>query len=271
MISCRQPLVYLREATEIKVNYCDIDRLKDFVTEDWICKADIVIYLPRNQIINWESIDVYKNVLNITIAVEDTGQIEMVRRKKYKVFWAYAVSSFWELQSLLELKVNQVLLDAPLYFDLPKVKQICGKKVELRAVVNKCFNDHLPHKDGVCGTYIRPEDIEFYSNFISHFEFDIDTLSKEYTLYEIYTKDKQWPGNLNILLTNFNVDVDNRGLSMLLDENDEEDPDLFARIRCICGQKCQQGFDCDFCHTNVELINLIQKKIEDGTLIVEED
>jgi hypothetical protein len=78
-----------------------------------------------------------------------------------------------------------------LFFSLPEVKNICGENVELRAIVNKCFNKYLPQENGVCGTYIRPEDIEVYSNFIEHFEFDSDnSIKKEYTLYKIYTKDK---------------------------------------------------------------------------------
>ena len=47
-MSCRQPLVFLKEAQEIRVNYSDIERLADFVTDDWTCKADIVIYLPKD-------------------------------------------------------------------------------------------------------------------------------------------------------------------------------------------------------------------------------
>ena len=206
MISCRQPLIFLQEAEEIRVNYDDRERLRDFVTEEWTCEADVVIYLPRDQLIAWDEINTYKDALNIIIAVEDTAQIEIAKDQGYKVFWAYPVSSFWELRSILLFGVNQVLLDAPLYFDLPKVKNICGEDVELRLVVNKCYNDYLPQKNGICGTYIRPEDIEAYSRFVDHFEFDADnTLSKEHTLYNIYAKDKMWPGDLSLLLTNFNV------------------------------------------------------------------
>ena len=263
MISCRQPLVFLQEATELRVNYDDIERLRDFVTEEWTCEADVVIYLPRDQLIDWETINSYKNILNITIAVEDTSQIIETQNLGYKAFWAYPVSTEWELQSLLGLGVSQVLLDAPLYFNLDKVKYLCGENVELRLVVNKCYNSHLPHENGICGTYVRPEDIEFYSKYIDHFEFDADnSLKKEHTLYNIYTKDKQWPGNLNILLTNFNVDVDNRGFE-LLDEYDEK---LFARRRIRCKQECQGVSHCNFCPQSVELINAIQQKAEEEIL-----
>ena len=128
--------------------------------------------------------------------------------------------------------VSQVLLDAPLYFDLPKVKSICGD-VEIRLIVNKCYNSYLPHENGICGTYIRPEDVEVYSAYVDHFEFDENlSLKQEHTIYNIYTKNRAWLGNLNILLTNFNVDVDNRGFELVADENDKK---AFAHRRIACG------------------------------------
>jgi len=37
MVSCRHPLVFLKNKSEIRVNYPDIERLADFVSEDWVC------------------------------------------------------------------------------------------------------------------------------------------------------------------------------------------------------------------------------------------
>ena len=52
----------------------------------------------------------------------------------------------------------------------------------------------------------------------------IEFYDSHYFIINIYTKDKNWPGNLNLLLTNLNVDVDNRGFEVLPleDEVDEE-------------------------------------------------
>jgi len=138
---------------------------------------------------------------------------------------------------LLDLGVDQVLLDAPICFDLPKVRNICGSEIGLRMVVNKCFNGYMFRENGICGTYVRPEDIEVYSAYINHFEFDSnDSIKKEYALYRIYVEDKAWPGNLNTLLTNFGVDVDNRGFEVIPYENNDEK--FFAHRRMTCGQRC---------------------------------
>ena len=141
MVSCRQPLVFLKNAKEIRVNYVDIERLVDFATEDWVCQADIVIYIPRHTEIDWKKITVYKDILNILFSVEDTELIPAIKELGYKVFWTFPASTYWELQGLLDLGVDQVLLDAPLYFDLPNVKRLCGD-TEIRLVANKCINNY---------------------------------------------------------------------------------------------------------------------------------
>ena len=148
--------------------------------------------------------------------------IEVAKQYGYKAFWSYPVTSYWELRGLLDLGVCQVLLAAPLYFDLPQVKKACGE-VEIRLVVNKCVNGYMKRKNGICGTYVRPEDVELYSEYVDHMEFDTDgNLQKEMALLRVY-KEGHWPGNLNILLTYLGENVDNRGF--------DED---FAKNRLDC-------------------------------------
>ena len=129
--------------------------------------------------------------------------------------------------------MSQILLDAPLYFNLPKVKKLCGENVEIRLCANKCLNNHLPHEHGICGTYIRPEDIDEYAKYVDHIEFNTETLSQELTLINIYQNKKEWPGNLNLLLNNLHANVDNRGLDFLF--NARDDDKYFAHKRISCG------------------------------------
>lgn len=257
MVSCRQPLTLLKKVQEIKVNYQDIDRIRDFVTEDWTCTADIVIYIPQAQIIDWDLIMPYKDILHIVIAVEETSMIEEVRNHGYKVFWSYPASTFWELKGLVDLGVNQILLDAPIYFSLNKVKRICGNNIELRLNVNRCMNGYMKRKDGVCGTYVRPEDVEEYSKYIQHMEFTSDSLKQEQTLYHIYAENKYWPGNLNLLLIYLNANVDNRGFELLPTNNN--DSKFFAHRRMNCEQKCIEDGRCAMCYSVFKLINNIDK------------
>lgn len=262
MVSCRQSLAFLKQATEIRVDYKDINRLQDFVTDEWVCQADIVLYIPKDQLIDWNSFSIYKDVLNIIIAVEDTDLINEAHKFGYKSFWSYPATTYWELRGLLDLGVDQVLLDAPLYFNLINVKNLCGD-VEIRLVANKCINGYMKRKNGICGTYIRPEDIPVYEEYVSHIEFDTDDLQKERVLLKIYSEQKYWPGNLNFLLTYLGEDIDNRGLSAIPLEDGMEDEFYFAHRRIRCGQRCQENpSKCNFCPNVFKLINTIDKNKE---------
>lgn len=264
MISCRHPLTMLKKAQEIRINYKDIARIKDLITKDWTSKADIVIYIPSSEdSVNWEEIRAYKDILNIAISVEDTNLIPYIKELGFPVFWSFPASNFWELRGLIDLGVSQIILDGPLFFSLDKVKSICSDNIELRVVVNKCFNNYMDRKDGICGTYIRPEDINEYSKYIEHFEFITDDLTKERILYNIYTKDTFWPDDLNILLTNLKVSVNNRGFEGLPESLYSEK--AFAQRRMNCGQICQENpFKCKFCYQVFDFINTIQKHLIDN-------
>jgi hypothetical protein len=63
-------------------------------------------------------------------------------------------------------------------------------------------------------------------------------LAKERTLYDIYAENGNWPGNINLLLTNLNRDADNRGL-----------PEELGEIRSNCRQRCMMNGACHFCET----------------------
>ena len=103
-------------------------------------------------------------------------------------------------------------------------------------VANLAYDSYIPRADGIKGFYIRPEDVEAYEKYISTIEFAIDDLSKEGTLLHVYKDNKEWPGNLNLLLTNLNFNIDNRSI-----------PDNFAEVRMNCQQRCMRNKNCHFC------------------------
>ncbi len=252
VVSCRQTLTYLKDKPEIKMNYIDIERIRDFITDEWTFQGELVIYIPNQMNVDWEQLKTYNQILNIVIAVENPADIITAQNQGFSVFWAYPISSFQELRSFLAAGVSQVLLDAPLYFDLRVVKKICGN-AQIRLVVNKCLNDYSFLKDGIQGTYVRPEDIKHYAQYVDHFEFDVKTLEQERTLYKVYAIEQNWPGNLELLLTNLNYSVDNRGFEALEGDN-------FAERRMNCQQACQRDANkCRYCPITFKLINNIDK------------
>jgi hypothetical protein len=80
-----------------------------------------------------------------------------------------------------------VRLGAPLFFDLPNVTRITGQ-TPIRAVANVAWYDFDPCDDPKVGTWIRPEDIGLYENYISVIEFEDCDNRKEQALYRIYAE-----------------------------------------------------------------------------------
>lgn len=247
MVSCRQPKSAIRQADEVRVDYRDIDILPDFI--EGYQDKEFIIYVPREQECEFKKFEKYRDLLNITFAIEDLYSCSVYKEHRWPYFWSYPISSFYELQGALYLGVSQVLIDVPLCFDLESVKYNCEtKNVKIRMVLNNCYNSYMPRENGIYGSYVRPEDVDFYSNWIDTGEFYAEGLQQERTLLKIY-QSKEWKGNLNLLLHNLNYDIDNRGFT----------PEFAAR-RVSCRQRCMNNpLSCHFCHTTYNLITTIDR------------
>ena len=110
--------------------------------------------------------------------------------------------------------------------------------------ITKVRIDGLPREDGVCGTWIRPEDIHLYEDYVAAMEFEDCKPTKEQALFRIYTQQKEWPGDLGLLITNFNHLGLNR---LILPEVGEK--------RLDCRHICQLGGHCRICYRAMDLAN----------------
>ena len=133
-------------------------------------------------------------------------------------------------------------LAAPAFFKLDTVKHI---GIPVRAVANVAHDAPLLHKDGVCGTWIRPEDVDLYDNYIDTIEFEDCNPQKERALFRIYAEQKQWPGDVAQIISNFNY----QGVNRVIHSE-------FGARRISCGQKCQSGGKCRFCYTVLNFANI---------------
>lgn len=144
-----------------------------------------------------------------------------------------------------------MLIGMPLCFDLEKVKSLT-KDIKLRMVVNYAYDEYIPRLNGIKGQYVRPEDIPIYAQYISTFEFRTngeDWITKEAALFHVYKDNQMWPGNLNLLITNLNKNVDNRAF-----------PTSFGEVRSNCGQRCERNGTCHFCESTFLFVEQLKKE-----------
>lgn len=250
-INLRQPRETLRKASEIHTTYKDIQGIYNLLDEEYFCKeVSYTIEIEPEDEINWNVFaDLAAAGLTIYLALHDLKLVARCRENSLNWYWAYPIQSFYDLAGIRNLSPSFYLLDAPLYFDLKRVKSLIGD-VPIRLIANCAHSVDIPRGDGVCGTYIRPEDVHIYEPYVDTLEFKTygpwdERLRKERTLLEIYSKES-WAGNLNLILTNFNINVDNRAF-----------PPEFGEARLQCRQACTSNITtgCQLCYNVIKAIN----------------
>lgn len=177
-------------------------------------------------------------------------------------YYQEQISTIDRFNGFLSLDVTDIFIANELGFSLNRIKpkaEHYGKA--LRCYCNVCESswwedvDHCSLKT----FFIRPEDIDLYSNYIDTFEFYLpdDNVPRINTLYEIYAQKKRWFGRYDELI--FGYDGEEDGRYMI--------PDFGIR-RLYCGKECAYVADsvpsCHICDRISELC----KTLKDHDLIV---
>ena len=245
-ITGRQPYQILKKADEIKVQYQDKDRIMDFIEK--IPDKTIILDIPVEETqFDWNTLLMYKEKLDFIITLRNLFLAEIFNTQGIKWYWPYPIQNFDELRQVAALEPCYLLLGAPLCFQLDKVNGITD--IPIRLTANVAYEPYIPRENGIYGRYIRPEDVEYYESYVAALEFIEPDLSKEATLLHIYKENKEWPGNLNLLIKNLNFDIDNRLL-----------PNDFAARRTTCGQRCMEGRSCHFCDISFKFANTVREE-----------
>jgi hypothetical protein len=251
-LSGRQPLSVLKKCDEVKMQYVDKDRILDYIEtlSDKMITLDIPAELKAEDL-NWTLFKMYSEKVNFALCLHDLSLVNSCKEYKIKFYWAYPITSFFELRGIINLEPCYLFLGAPLCFDLPKIKALTN--IPIRLCPNLAYDAYIPRENGIYGSWVRPEDIGVYEKFVDMFEFETDELKREQVLLHIYKDNGNWPGNLNLLFTNFNVNIDNCAL-----------PEEVGEVRTSCGQRCMSNGTCTFCLTSVKFADIIRKKHYEG-------
>lgn len=161
-------------------------------------------------------------------------------------FVGYPISDFYTLEGILAAGVCAVRPAGQLIHDLASVRKVIGERnIEIRVTPNVAYTDGLPHENGLFGGWLRPEELPLYEDLIDVIEFeDIPNKQREQALFSIYMEQKEWPGEMNMLITNFNYP----GVSRMIDPR-------LGELRKTCGGACLRGSHCRLCKTMLDLAN----------------
>ena len=195
-----------------------------------------IIEIPNdeNLMVNWELLKAFAEKVDLIIALRNIIMAEFCRGYDLRFYWAYPASTWFEVDSLIAMGVCYLYITAPLSMDL---EQLHNKvNVPLRMCPNIAYDAYIPRENGICGQWVRPEDVAKYDRYVAAFEFLGVDLAREQTMFHVYAENGNWPGNLNLLIKNLDFDIDNRVI---------EDEVIEARM--TCGQRCMRNGRCHLC------------------------
>jgi hypothetical protein len=174
-VSGRQPYSIMKKADEIKVNYNDRDRIMDFVEK--LPDKTIILDVPGDEA-DWNTWYMYADKFaEFYIALHNLNRAHEFNDSGVKWYWPYPITSYYELKGILALNPYYILLGAPLVFDLEHVHNMSNALI--RIVPNVAYDSYIPRADGICGHWVRPEDLKYYAPYVNSIEFVTDDLEKE--------------------------------------------------------------------------------------------
>lgn len=244
----RISLQYLKQADEIKIQKSDCGKTIDYI-EDYpeaeivLCVGDLKQQFSGNEEVIANTLKMYKEESNkkFSIELEHLNEdIALLKELEIPFFWKYPVTTFDELQALKELGVSQVLIDGPLFFQMREVKRF---HIPIRVIPNVCYENYLPRANGLHGTWMRPQDQDLYDQYVSILEFKEKDFIKLEALFDIYSKDKTYFGDLNTLFTNFGFTTPILAAAV---------PRDVIKSRLNCGQRCTQN-RCHLCERGLSV------------------
>lgn len=244
-VSSRQQPEYLQKCDEIKVMWNDRNIIFD-LTEKYPGKTiNLCRYLihSNEDDIDWSEIKKFKTLARDNFVFGLTYINEIIECKAHDIEFYYLepIRSFRELQGLKLFGAKWAFIDAPLFFQMDKVRAV---GLPVRVTANISVREAFPYVDGVPGPWIRPEDVEAYEPYVDTIEFSRVNLDQERALFRIYAEQKKWPGELGLIVQDINYLGTNRMIP----------PDLVEK-RLNCGQKCMENGNCRLCWRILDLAN----------------
>ena len=197
---------------------------------------------------------IWDKYLNFVLRIENYDEeiLEDITECGVPFFFSNRVNNWDEFLGLIELGVTDIYIVEDLCFELDKVSLIAHENnVKLRVYPNVAQSS-WKYTPEIKKFWIRPEDIDIYSQYVDVCEF-FGQDQHVSVLLDVYKKHKQWFGLLNEIIIGLKSNIDSRFIIP-----------RFAEKRVRCGKECLKGGKCQMCERVISLSHAL----EDANLVV---
>lgn len=234
----------LSKVDEIKIPYDNISEIEYYFGQ--YPEVEFVIQINSGAEVNIELLKELNGKYNITLELINIRNTDIYNKYNLKWFWKYPIQTFYDLQDLKRLGADQVLIEAPLFFDLKTVKSF---DIKVRVIANQCYQNYIPRENGIHGCWILPQHMHLYEDYVYMVEFHYINKIQYKKLLEVYKERKDWVEDCDLIFHNFNYHILGTAIS----------EDLGA-ARLTCKQRCAQG-RCHLCNSAFNLGNTITERM----------
>lgn len=196
--------------------------------------------------IDWSALSQFKTLTrdNLVLCLSSVEDMRLARDKGFPFYYGFPVLTAERAKALVDFGVSYLVVDGPLFFQMDWLATL---NIPVRITPNIAYSDGIPRENGVCGTWVRPEDLnKFYQkyNIVVEFAMCENNRDREKAYFRIYSQEKSWDSYLDFLI--FNLDVPAVGRMI----NQES-----MKNRLNCGQKCCSGGRCRTCYHQMTYAN----------------
>jgi hypothetical protein len=242
-----------KEAKEIRCPYNQLGSLFKFIKEN--PEKRYVVTLTKEADLDKAKaqVELLKTIAeDYTIQCATLSQLYNLRKDRYNAFLTFPVSTWGEFDDLRNLGVSDIYIDAPLTFQIDKIKAAKGD-IKIRVSPTVSPNAAISAVRYPNTFFMRPEDTHFYEDTFDILDFKMSDGSKEDALFSIYNR-----GTFNFaideLVPNLNVSANNLFFK-----------DEFALHRLNCGQRCKApDKSCHYCSCYTHILLELGKLNQDN-------
>ena len=248
----------LNIADEINI---ELSKIKDLIDLAEFCELHknqgINLYLTdyEEKLFNFafdfqkEQEDKYNIKIKLPYYDEDKYQKIIEKYPESKFFYATGVFDWDTLYNFLIAGVSDIYIVDGLGFELDKISAIMHEKnIQIRVYPN-IAQPVWGKVNSLQKFWIRPEDTEYYEDYIDIYEFAYDRYDQQKVYYDIYFNDKKWYGDLSEIIIGLTEHIDS---TCLLPR--------FVEKRVGCNRQCLKYSKCQMCDVILQLANTLEKK-----------